>query len=199
MNANRPEPGTPMMVQWSKWDGSPHWANEEVYLGQDEWGDWLGQPVGWRNTRPGRDFAAGNPNVTLIPHPDAELGAADFALTVNRRHPKGMRIYIDLAWELRWIGETGSSRTDLDLPVYATGIDMDLDVVRVVGERGTWIDDRDEWEEHLVQYGYPAHVITHLEALALDLEQRVLGKLPPFDDATADVWLDRLESLGLDR
>jgi protein associated with RNAse G/E len=76
---------------------------------------------------------------------------------------------------------------------------MDLDVVRVVGERGTWVDDRDEWEEHSARYGYPSDIMTHLEALALELEQQVRAQHPPFDDATADVWLDRLAALGLDR
>ncbi len=37
----------------------------------------------------------------------------------------------------------------------------------------------------------------HLETLALDLEDRVRAQVAPFDDATADPWLDRLEALGL--
>jgi len=189
-----------MIVQWRKWDGSPHWANEEVYLGSDAWGDWVGQPVGWRSSRPGREFTAAGPNVTLIPHPDAP-GGADFALTVNRRHPHGMRIYIDLAWELRW--EDGADATDAGppatVPTLAAGIDMDLDVVRVDGERGTWVDDRDEWAEHSIRYGYPADVMTHIEARALELEEQVRTGVAPFDDATADAWLDRLEALALDR
>lgn len=186
-----------MILQWRKWDGSPHWTNEEIYLGADQWGDWLGQPSGWRSARPGREFLAISPDVTLIPRSDAEHGA-DYAVTVHRRHPKGMRIYIDLGWNLRW-----EDARDLDpvsgMPILATGIDMDLDVVRVEGERGTWVDDRDEWAEHSISYGYPGAVITQLEALALDLEQRVRAQVAPFDDATADAWLDRLDALGLDR
>jgi hypothetical protein len=187
-----------MIFQWHKWDGSPHWRHECVYLGADEWGDWIGQPIGWHSSRPAAGFTAQGPNVTLVPAID-HVGqrykvtlvppAVDFALTVNRDHPKGMRIYIDLGWDIRWT----------DDPLLATGIDMDLDVVRVEGERGTWIDDRDEWEEHSARYGYPAAVMRHLEALALDLEERVRAQVAPFDDATADPWLDRLEALGLDR
>jgi protein associated with RNAse G/E len=172
-----------MIMQWRKWDGSAHWRHESVYLGADAWGDWVGQPVGWRSARPGRDFRASSPNVTLIP-----AGREDYALTVNRDHPKGMRIYIDLGWEVRWS----------DGPLLMTGIDMDLDVVRVEGDRGTWVDDRDEWAEHSAAYGYPAAVMTHLEALALDLETAVRSQHPPFDDATADLWLDRLAQLALD-
>jgi hypothetical protein len=180
MSDARPATGDEMTFQWRKWDGSPHWRHECVYLGADEWGDWIGQPIGWRSMRPGAEFIAEGPNVTLVP-------AIDHALTVNRDHPKGMRIYIDLGWDIRWT----------DDPQLATGIDMDLDVVRVEGERGTWVDDRDEWAEHSIRYGYPADVMTHLEALALDLEDRVRAQVAPFDDATADAWLDRLEALDL--
>lgn len=187
----RPEPGTEMVFQWRKWDGSPHWRHECVYLGSDEWGDWVGQPDGWHSIRPGAEFYATGPNVTLVP------ASGDFALTVNRRHPHKMRVYVDLGWDVHWSD---------DDPLLATGIDMDLDVIRIDGERpssegpsGTWVDDRDEWAEHSVEYGYPADVMTHLEALALSLEERVRAQVAPFDDATADRWLDRLEALSLDR
>jgi uncharacterized protein len=181
MSDARPSPGAEMIFQWRKWDGSPHWRHECVYLGADDWGDWIGQPTGWPSARPGASFTAETPNVTLVPR------RTDFALTVNREHPRGMRVYIDLGWDVRWS----------DDPLLATGIDMDLDVVRVVGERGTWVDDRDEWAENSVQFGYPADVRAQLEDLALDLEHRVRAQVAPFDDATADAWLDRLEALRL--
>ncbi|OZB85487.1 hypothetical protein [Microbacterium sp. 13-71-7] len=196
MTPERLASGTEIVFQWRKWDGSPHWRHECVYLGADEWGDWVGQPGGWGSARPGRTFTAHGPNVTLVPP------SGDYALTVNRDHPHGMRIYIDLAWDLRPSSSPSNTAEDpssgiAGAPVLFTGIDMDLDVVRIEGERGTWIDDEDEWDEHRVQYGYPADVQRHLEALAADLEQRVRAQLPPFDDATADVWLDRLEALAL--
>ncbi|MFY9714391.1 MAG: hypothetical protein WAK00_13030 [Microbacterium sp.] len=181
MSDARPEPGSEMVFQWRKWDESPHWRHECVYLGCDEWGDWIGQPAGWHSARPGAEFHAEAPNVTLVP------ASGDFALTVNRDHPTGMRIYIDLGWDIRWS----------DDPLLVTGIDMDLDVVRVQGARGTWVDDRDEWAEHSIRYGYPAEVMTRLEALTLDLEERVRARHPPFDDIVPDRWLDRLEALAL--
>lgn len=207
MSTARPAPGTEMVFQWRKWDGSPHWRHECVYLGSDEWGDWVGQPIGFRSSRPGAEFVMeGDRNVTLVPAVD-HVGqrnkitllppAADFALTVYRNHPFHMRIYIDLGWDVRWSD---------DDPLLATGIDMDLDVIRIHpprpaadGPSGTWVDDRDEWAEHSIRYGYPADVMTRLEALALDLEQRVRAETAPFDDAVPDRWLDLLESLGLDR
>lgn len=174
---SRPAPGTRLEFRWRKWDGGPHWVHDCVYLGSDEWGDWFGQPAGWRSHRPGREVIASGPNVTLLPP------SGDYALTVNTTPPARYRIYIDLAWDARW---------DAGGP---TGIDMDLDVVRAVDERGIWIDDRDEWDEHRVAYGYPLDIVARLEELALDLERRVTASVAPFDDATADAWLVRLAEL----
>ena len=221
-----------MIFQWRKWDGSPHWRHECVYLGADEWGDWVGQPVGWGSERPGRAYAVGCPSVTLIPDPQsaafeaAGLPHKDFALTVNRGHHKGMRIYIDLGWDIHWGAASGTLPASGSLapaqlaprratpgelapqrdgqPAFGsdalvTGIAMDLDVVRVAGPRGTWVDDRDEWAVHSARYGYPRPVMDRLEQLALDLEQRVRAQTAPFDDATADAWLDRVVAFGQER
>ena len=77
-----------------------------------------------------------------------------------------------------------------------SGIDMDLDVVDREG-LGVYIDDQDEWDEHRVAYGYPLDLVARLEALAVDLERQVKAGTAPFDDATADRWLERLAALDL--
>ncbi|MET0735437.1 MAG: hypothetical protein ABWY55_07320 [Microbacterium sp.] len=177
----RPAVGTRLEFRWRKWDGGAHWVHECVYLGSDEWGDWFGQPTGWRSSRPGADFTTSGPNVTLLPP------SGDYALTVNEVPPARYRIYIDLAWDAKWDGGE------------PTGIDMDLDVVHAVDGRGLWIDDRDEWDEHRVRYGYPLDIVDRLEALAVDLERRVAAAEPPFDQVTADAWLARLAALDLGR
>jgi len=176
----RPAPGTPVTFRWRKWDGGVHWVHDCVYLGADEYGEWVGQPAGWRSVRPGRDFPAPVPNVTLVPP------SGDFACTVNQAGYK-VRVYIDLAWDVRWSGDGAGA---------FTGIDMDLDVVKATDGRGLWIDDRDEWDEHRAHYGYPAEVQRHLVALAADLERRVGAGVPPFDDAVPDAWLARLAALA---
>ena len=176
----RPAAGTPLAFRWRKWDDSPHWVNECVYLGGDGWGDWVGQPVGWTSARPGASFVARVPNVTLLAR------SGDHASTFHRGHPRKLRVYIDLAWDLRW-PDGGEPEA----------IDMDLDVVRADDGRGIWIDDRDEWDEHRVLYGYPADVVAHIERLAVDLERRVRAGEPPYDDAVAEAWLDRLVALGV--
>ena len=167
-----------MLFRWRKWDGGDHWVHECVFLGSDEWGDWFGQPAGWSSRRPGRSFPAETDNVTLLP------ASGDYAATFNAA-PATYRVYIDIAWDAQWRdGEP-------------TGIDMDLDVVDARDGRGIWIDDRDEWDEHRVTYGYPLDVVGRLEGLAVDLERRVIAHETPFDDATAAHWHARLRALGL--
>ncbi|MHC2999718.1 DUF402 domain-containing protein [Microbacterium sp. HJ5] len=174
----RPEPGTRLMFRWRKWDGSPHWIHECVFLGSDRWGDWFGQLPGWDSSRPGREFRPEHPNVTLMPP------SGDYTFTHNAA-PHRTRVYIDLAWDVRWTGAE------------PTGIDMDLDVVER-SDRGVYLDDQDEWDEHRIELGYPAEVVTHLEQLAADLETKVVARAAPFDDATTDAWLQRLAELGLE-
>lgn len=173
----RPEPGAPIVFRWRKWDGSDHWAHDCVYLGSDRWGDWVGQRDGWRSARPGREFDSEGDNVTLIPP------SGDYAATFNATHPR-IAIYIDIAWDARF--EAG-------MPV---GIDMDLDVVRARDGRGIFVDDRDEWEEHRVRFGYPPHIARHLEDVALDLERQVAEEAAPFDGQTAAHWLGELDRIA---
>lgn len=172
----RPAPGTRLVFRWRKWDGSPHWEHECVFLGSDAHGDWVGQHAGWRSSRPGRELQAPQPNVTLIPP------SGEWAFTSNAA-PHPTRVYIDLAWDVRW-GEDGEP----------TGVDMDLDVVEHDGR--IWVDDRDEWDEHRVQYGYPLDVVERLEVVTVELEDRVRRRIPPFDDATIVHWLTRLASFS---
>lgn len=173
----RPAPGTRLTFRWRKWDGGPHWMHECVYLGSDRWGDWFGQLPGWDSARPGRVFRPEHPNVTLLPP------SGDYTYTHNAA-PHRTRVYIDLAWDARW--QDGEP----------TGIDMDLDVVERT-DRGIYIDDEDEWEEHRVAYGYPLDIVDRLESLAADLKRRVTAHEAPFDEGTADGWLRRLAALAL--
>lgn len=178
---HRPAPGTPLRMRWRKWDGSPHWVHECLYLGADAWGDWVGQSVGARSARPGRDLTAESPIVTLLP------SAGDHAVTFNAP-PEAIWIYIDLAWELRWVDDDGA--------IAPQGIDMDLDVVHARDGRGIYLDDEDEWAEHRVRFGYPPEVVAHLESRAAQLLRRVRAVEPPFGEEVAASWFARLAELS---
>ena len=88
-------PGTVTQFRWRKWDDGVHWVHDCVYLGHDSWGEWFGQPAGWRSIRPGRNVVTAGPNVTLMPP------SGEYAMTVNAA-PSRTRIYIDLGWDIGW-------------------------------------------------------------------------------------------------
>lgn len=176
----RPAPGTPVTFRWRKWNGGTHWVHACVYLGSDEHGEWFGQRPGDRSSRPGRDFVAEHACVMLLPP------SGEWVLTMNAP-PHPTRVYIDLAWDARW-----------DEGADPTGIDMDLDVVDSA-TRGIWIDDRDEWDEHRIAFGYPADIVARLEARAVELEADVTAHRAPFDDASVQRWLGVLAQLAAPR
>jgi len=168
-------------VRWRKWDGTQHWTSDIVLLGEDEYGVWLGRHVGRLQSRPGparpgASYIATTDSAVLVPH------AGDWAATfIPDGHPDRVRIYVDIAADVRWDPE---SRTLM-------AIDMDLDVIRTDDERGVWIDDEDEFDEHRVAMGYPDDVAERARAAAAEVERMVRTRLSPFD-GRAEAWLARL-------
>ncbi len=183
----RPAPGTPLVFRWRKWDGGPHWEHECVYLGSDQHGDWVGQRDGWRSARPGVDTVSLGDNVTLVPP------SGTYAATLNATHPR-IAVYIDIAWDLRW--DDAEAAAGAGRVAGPTGIDMDLDVVRARDGRGIWIDDRDEWDEHRVRYGYPLEIVARLERVAGELEADVRAERAPYDGVTSARWLAVLDAVA---
>ena len=163
-------------VRWRKWDGSPHWAREALLLGEDEHGVWLGRRSGAVESRPGRSYVATTDNVVLIPR-DGEWVASFYP----PEHPDRVRVYVDIAADVRWNATTRA----------LTAIDMDLDVIRTDDERGVWIDDEDEFEEHRVEMGYPDDIAATARATAAHVERLVLAREAALD-GRADAWLARL-------
>lgn len=155
-----------------KWDGSPHWVHDEIVLGQDECGTWIGQRAGMGSERPGSSYLAESPNVTVLPP-----GAGWVATMFDDTHPSGTEIYVDLV-------------ADLDV-ARLTAIDMDLDVVLQRGR--LWIDDEDEFEQHQVELGYPADVVARCREDADRVLAMIRDGAPPFDGRAAR-WLEVLAS-----
>ena len=51
-------PGTPVHVNFTKWDGREHWQSDGVLLGSDEYGVWVGFSADTEFYRPGRRVTA---------------------------------------------------------------------------------------------------------------------------------------------
>lgn len=175
--AMRFEVGEPVRVEFSKWDGGPHWAYSGSYLGADRHGDWIGHPAGTLMARPGRSFIDTAAWLTLVP----ANGAAWLGTFNTPEHHLG--IYIDLTTPPTW--------HDGKLEM----IDMDLDVVVPRDDREPFIDDQDEFAEHTIAYGYPDDVVALIQTTATELLAAVIDRRPPFD-GTAEHWLDELARIS---
>lgn len=172
-----PSPGAAVRVVMTKWGDRPHWEFDGVVLGSDEHGDWIGIPAGSHLARPGMELRSPWHQVCLAPGPgpDADRGwLATFHAVGNP-----VRTYVDITTAPRWDGAT------------LRAVDLDLDIVKTDDERGTYIDDEDEFAEHQRLLGYPAQVVELAEQSCARVHRAVLAGVAPFD-GTADGWLARL-------
>jgi protein associated with RNAse G/E len=96
-------------------------------------------------------------------------------------HPKKVEIYVDIVSDIRWQQLAAGSGYEVTL------IDMDLDVIRTFDERGTWIDDEDEFAEHQVVMNYPDWAVSAAQSECNRIYSAVKDRVPPFD-GTADDW-----------
>ena len=177
MPVAQPEPGNQVLVRFTKWDGSPHWAFDLVFLGSDEFGRWTGGPVGMPLVRPGLSLAAKSDGVLCFAH------RAGYVATVNADtgDPRGIRVYVDITTPPRW---------RFDGPVAeVTMVDLDLDVVRRFdGE--VYVDDEDEFAEHQISLGYPPALVAAARADCAAVLAGVRGGAEPFGEV-AQQWLTR--------
>ena len=189
------EPGTLVGSRMSKWDGTPHWRFDAIYLGQDEHGVWLGYPAGTFFSRPGRAFHTKNPGLMLF-------GDVGWVADIYRDHPRGARLYIDLTTVPEWRAVPDGSGAG-DSPAFeVSAVDMDLDVLanepgsKRARTRGEFlIDDEDEFAEHTVRYGYPPAVVAKVRADADALLAAVRAGEPPYDETTVKHWFAVFDAL----
>jgi hypothetical protein len=185
------EPGTAIRCEMTKWGDRPHWQFDGIHLGADQHGEWLGFSAGTHNRRPGYEFHSEVDCVTLVP--SSEWYAATF-------HAPGIwcDLYIDVTTPAAWDGEV------------LRAVDLDLDVIRMspepprltgsfpqnmaAGPGEVFVDDEDEFAEHQVAFGYPAHVIEAARASCDELLAAVRAGLAPYD-GTHLPWLERLSRL----
>ena len=160
-------------LEFTKWDGRPHWNFDLAPLGTDEHGRWFGALQGTQLRR------GLEPPITwecdfllLVPT------AGDYVVKFNAsgKYP----VYVDL---------TGPVTID-DTVVRA--VDLDLDVVRTASG-ATLTLDRDEFAEHQARYGYPIEVIERVTQTADTLLKQVTDGVEPFGSASAE-WFRALAS-----
>jgi uncharacterized protein len=159
-----PEIGEPVSFRMRKWDGSPHRQMMMVYLGSDAYGRWVSIPTGVRVRQPGSSSVGRAAHVMLMPHDGCFLAHFNAPTSENV-------IYADITTA----PEFGHDRNGWVL----AAADMDLDVVRRADGR-TWIEDEDEFAEHIVSYGYPADVVATTRATADALLAAVRREVEPF-------------------
>lgn len=178
-------PGELVVARAWKYDAGPHWVVPGLYLGADAAGHWVFQPAGSFVSRPGHGFHADSDAVCLFPHQDgsgAEAGGvrtAEWVATFfDDAHPGGARIYIDVSTAIGWrqLKPTGWE---------VHSVDMDLDVVRAA-DTEAFVDDEDEFAEHMHRYGYPGWLVDRLRSAADELLAAVREERGVFaaDEAT---------------
>lgn len=166
-------------VVWRKFDGSLHWHYTMRRLGEDEFGVWLGAPVGTVYDK-GENlgiFRAEEARVMLFPR--EEWWTAEFQAA-----PARLDAYCDVATPPTW------TRAD-----EVTMVDLDLDACRVRDDMSVYVDDEDEFALHQVRYGYPADVVERAEASAAWLTAALRDGLEPFGSHYRS-WLDRVDAIA---
>jgi len=170
-----PAVGEVVSVRMRKWDDTPHWQCEMTYLGSDQFGRWLGSTAGTQVSRPGANFATRAPGTKLIPHHGTYLPNFNDP-------PFGFAIYTDVT----------------DQPVLAReadgwvlrAVDLDLDVILDhAGE--VLIDDEDEFEQHIVEFGYPPDVVDRARRTTAELHAAFVARAEPFA-TVGHRWLSRI-------
>jgi hypothetical protein len=162
-----------VIAQFLKNPDITHWGFAAHWLGQDEWGDWIGVPTGttrWKGeteVRPSRTDA-----VFCVPR--GSWWHLHFTgTTTNFSH------FVDIVTPPVWVSP---NRYEM--------IDLDLDVVRT-HDGVVAVEDEDEFEVNQVRYAYPDELIRGaVEETARVVEMLDQGEEPFF--AVAASWLAQL-------
>lgn len=144
------------------------------HLGRDEHGTWLAcrPPIPFEGPESPGVFE--HPFVTVIPE-----GRWWMASYYREDNPLGIDIYVDIATPAAWVSDS-----------HVTMIDLDLDVVLPPsGEH--FLDDEDEFEQHLIEYGYPDEIVATARRTAAEMMEAVAGRREPFGDVGRR-WLEKL-------
>jgi hypothetical protein len=158
-------------LEFTKWDGQPHWNYDLAPLGVDHHGRWFGAPQGTqlrRGLEPPISWECDF--LVLVPK------AGEYVVTFNAtgKYP----VYVDV---------TGPVVID---DTVIRSVDLDVDVVRTAAGATLTLDE-DEFEEHQRRYGYPAEIVERVKQTARALVRQVSQHVEPFGSAPAE-WFNTL-------
>lgn len=162
-----------MTVQFYKNPDILHWGFEGGHwLGEDEWGSWIGVPTGtrrWKGDQVVRDTRA--PAVFCAPRDGwwhlHYSGQNDFS---------GYTLFIDIVTPPVWVSPNRYEMIDLDLDI---GVTIDDEVV---------VEDEDEFDIHQVRFGYTKEMIDRAESETQRIVAALHNRSEPFFDVAA-AWL----------
>lgn len=157
-----------------KFDGGLHWHHSMVRLGEDEYGVWLGAPIGTLYSKGGEGpvYTTQERRVMLFPH-----GAWWTALF--QAAPARLDVYCDVTTPSEW-----------PHPGEVTMVDLDLDVCRMRGGP-VFVEDADEFARNQVDYGYSPDTVAHAEATVEWLTAALGDGTEPFNGHYR-TWLDKV-------
>lgn len=170
-------PGDTVTVRYTKWDGTRHWTYPATYLGDDEFGRWVGCPVGTTVDKPERTFVSPIPFAVVFPP------AGRWTPCFNADDPTvtSTAIYTDITNRPQWsVGPDGWS---------VTMVDLDLDVLKR-RDGSVVVDDEDEFADHQVAMDYPPDVVARARVDCANVFMAMERGDEPYRSVGRD-WLDR--------
>lgn len=171
-----PRPGDAVTVRYTKWGGARHWTYPATYLGEDEFGRWVGCAPGTTVDKPDRSFVS--------PIHFAVLFSAERRWTpcFNEIDPAvtSTTIYVDITNHPEWSkGADGWG---------VTMVDLDLDVLQR-RDGNVHIDDEDEFAEHQVSLNYPPYVVARARTDCANVFMALEAGKEPYR-SVGRAWLD---------
>lgn len=161
-----------------KWGGGPHYAGLVYVLGDDRHGTWLWGPAGRTVSRGGVPVFRSEQDLIAVA-PTGEWWMATWWVG----HPE-VELYVNI--------NTPVERSAAAIRY----VDLDLDVVRLV-DGACDIVDRDEFELHQVDLGYPPEITSAAATAADEVLSAVASGAPPFDGSAARRWTDAARAARL--
>lgn len=164
----------PVVVQFLKYPDALHWGFDAVYLGEDDYGWWVGLPAGSRRWKGNVDVGPSTGDSVLCAPWDGW-----WHLHFTGDGAENYTHFVDIVTQPRW---RSADRYEM--------VDLDLDVARTRDGRVV-VEDEDEFEVHQVRYGYPSEMIERALTETARMTRALENREEPFF-AVAEQWLRRL-------